>query len=271
MLVDLHIHTTASDGTWTPQELIAQAKLHKLGALAVTDHDSVGNVAEAQRLAQAEGLKFLTGAELNSTKAGLNFHVLGYCIDINNKPLTELMAYNEQLLRDKDVQSIELLEKEGWPVSSAEFAHYDYDRSRGGWAALAYLIDKGLCTGVHDFFQRIFTPEHELGFPEFPSIAEVIKTIHGAGGLAICAHAASGFHGPGLDNVINLLRSEDFDGFECFHSNHTEADTTRLLQHCKKHGLLITGGSDCHGSFVANRYLGQPQIDSSELNLPGIF
>lgn len=271
MLIDLHIHTTASDGTWTPQELIEQAKLNQLGAIAITDHDSVGNVAEAQHLALAAGLKYIPGTELNSTKAGINFHVLGYGIDICNKPLVELMTYNEQLLRDKDVQSIALLEKEGWAVSSAEFAHYSYDRRRGGWAALAYLIDKRLCTGVNDFFKRIFTPEHDLGFPEFPSISEVIKLIHGAGGVAICAHAASGFHGPGLDNVINLLRDENFDGFECFHSNHTEADTARLLQHCHKHKLLISGGSDCHGTFVPNRFLGKPNVDSSQIYLPGLL
>lgn len=271
MFIDLHIHTTASDGTWTPSELITQAKLHNLGAIAVTDHDSIDNVAEAQRLALSAGLKFIPGSELNSTKAGINFHVLGYGIDIHNPRLTKLMRYNIELLRDKDIQSIVLLEQEGWPVSATEFAYYTYDRRRGGWAALAYLIDKGLCTGVNDFFQRIFTPEHDLGFPEFPSIAEVIDTIHQAGGVAICAHAASGFHGPGLDNVINLLRAEKFDGFECFHSNHTAADTKRLLEHCHKHNLLISGGSDCHGTFVPGRTLGQPRVDSSQIYLPHLL
>lgn len=271
MKVDLHIHTTASDGTWTPEELIEQAKLHKLGAIAVTDHDSVDNVAKTHQLALANGIKYIPGVELNSTKADINFHVLGYGLDITNKPLQELMQHNIKLLENKDVQSIQLLEKEGWPVSTAEFLHYTYDPRRGGWAALAYLIDKGLCTGVNDFFKRIFTPEHDLGFPEFPSIEEVIACIHQAGGVAICAHAASGFHGPGLDNVINLLRNEKFDGFECFHSNHTEADTARLLQHCHKHNLLISGGSDCHGAFVPGRTLGKPNVDYSQIYLPGLL
>ena len=123
MKIDLHIHTTASDGTWTPEELLTEAKKVGLGALAVTDHDSVGNVLATQQLARVAGLKFLTGVELNSTKAGLNFHVLGYGLDIENKALQELMANNIQLLEDVDVGSIALLEKEGWPVSVAEFAH----------------------------------------------------------------------------------------------------------------------------------------------------
>lgn len=268
MFVDLHIHTTASDGTWTPSELIAQAKLAHLGAIAITDHDSVDNVAEAQVLAQAAGLRYLCGTELNSTKAGLNFHVLGYGIDIHNKALKELMAYNIKLLADKDRDSIVFLERDGWPVSAKEFTHYDYDHRRGGWRALAYLIDKGLCTDVNDFFKRIFTPEHDLGFPEFPSIAQVIDVIHGAGGIAICAHAASGFHGPGLDHVLQLLQEEKFDGFECFHSCHTEEDTARLLEHCHKHGLYISGGSDCHGTFVPSRHLGEPKVHISQIRLP---
>ena len=267
MRADLHIHTTASDGTWTPAELVEQALGVGLGALAVTDHDSVANVAETTRLAKEAGLKFLPAAEICSTKADLSFHILGYGIDIHNKRLLELMAHNEALLDQKDVDSIMMLERDGWAVSSAEFAHYDYDRRRGGWRALAYLIDKGLCTGVNDFFQRIFTPEHDLGFPEFPPISEVVDAIHGAGGVAICAHAASGFHGPGLERVMELLRVERFDGFECYHSGHNAEGTERLLRHCHKHHLLISGGSDCHGTFVPGRRLGEPYVETSMLDL----
>ena len=203
---DLHIHTTASDGTWTPAELIAEAQKQQLGLIAVTDHDSVANVAEAMTLAAAAGITLLPAAEICSTKEDLSFHILGYGIDIHNKQLLELMQHNEALLEQKDVDSIHLLARDGWPVDEAEFARYTYDRHRGGWRALAYLIDKGLCTGVSDFFQRIFTPEHDLGFPEFPAISEVITAIHAAGGAALCAHAASGFHGPGLERVLDILR-----------------------------------------------------------------
>lgn len=264
---DLHIHTTASDGTWTPEELIRQAQKCGLGLLAVTDHDSVANVAAAGRLAAQAGIKFLLASEICSTKGDLSFHILGYGIDIGNKPLLELLRHNEALLEQKDVDSIRLLARDGWDVDEAEFARYTYDRRRGGWRALAYLIDKGLCTGVGDFFNRIFTPEHDLGFPTFPSIEEVIRTIHNSGGLAFCAHAASGFHGPGLEKVMDLLRTENFDGFECYHSNHSEEKARRLLAHCCKHKLLISGGSDCHGTFVPGRHLGEPYVDTAMLDL----
>lgn len=268
---DLHIHTTASDGTWTPAELIAQAQRVGLGALAVTDHDSIANVAETYRLAKLAGLKFIPAAEICSTKNGISFHVLGFGIDIGNKNLLELLHSNEALLAQKDVDSIAMLERDGWDVSMAEFEGYDYERRRGGWRSLAYLQDKGLCRDVNDFFKRIFTAEHNLDFPEFPPICEVIKAIHEAGGVALCAHAASGFHGPGLERVLQMLKEEPFDGFECYHSGHSDEAAQALVRYCKDKGLLISGGSDCHGTFVPGRNLGEPEVYVEDLYLPGLL
>jgi len=271
MRADLHIHTTASDGTWDPVQLVRELKREGIGAFAVTDHDSTDNVAEAAALAQAEGLVFLPGVELNSTKNGHNYHILGYGVDIDAPALKELCAYNSALLLKKDDDSIRILEEEGWPVSLEEFRHYSYDRHRGGWGSLAYLEDKGLCKGVGDFFGRIFTSEHNLGFPDFPSVREVISVIHQAGGAAICAHLASDFHGPGLSACLPQMMEEKPDGFECYHSNHSEENSRLLAGHCRKNGLMISGGSDCHGLFVPSRHLGIPRINAEDLHLPGIL
>ena len=193
--VDLHIHSTASDGTWTPQELVNAAQAAGLGLIAVTDHDSTANVAETMRIAAANGIKCLPGVEVCSTKDGMSFHILGYGIDTANKPLQELLAHNTYLLEKKDDDSVQLLIKQGWPLDFKEFQNYTYDRRRGGWKSLAYLIDKGLCSGVNDFFKRIFTAENDLGFPEFPPISEVIAAIHGAGGAALCAQQVTAVGG----------------------------------------------------------------------------
>ena len=269
--VDLHIHSTASDGTWTPPEVVAAALAAGLGAIAVTDHDSVANVAATHELAVAAELKFIPGAEICSTKDDFCFHILGYGIDVTNKRLLDLLEHNERLLNSKDDESIKMLIERGWPLDFEEFLRYDYDRRRGGWKALAFLQDKGLCGDVNDFFSRIFTKEHDLGFPVFPSIKEVVDAIHAAGGVALCAHAASSFHGPGLAATLLELAKEDFDGFECYHSGHSKEDTAALLTYCRQHQLLVSGGSDCHGSFVPSRALGRPVIDSSDLNLPGLL
>lgn len=269
--VDLHIHSCASDGTWTPTELVAAAQSAGLGAIAVTDHDCVANVDAVMRAAKDAGLHCLTGVEVCSTKDEFSFHILGYGIDTQNKALLDLLAHNDGLLRQKDDDSIKILIKHGWPLDFDEFEHYSYNRCRGGWKALAYLEDKGLCKGVQDYFAHIFTAENELGFPVFPSIAEVVNIIHGAGGVALCAHAASSFHGPGLAKTLLELMSEPFDGFECYHSGHSPEDTRVLLAHCRSEGMLISGGSDCHGRFVPGRPLGQPEIYDGDLFLPGLL
>ena len=271
MRADIHIHTTASDGTWGPAELVSKVQTAGIEVFAVSDHDHTGNVAETGRIAKNAGLVFLPAVELNSTKDGHNYHILGYGIDTANAVLQELCSHNRELLEQKDNDSIHMLVKRGWPVSMEEFKEYRYDRRRGGWRALAYLQDKGLCGDVADFFTRIFTAENNLGFPEFPSVGEVVRVVHQAGGLALCAHIASDFHGAGLQECLPRLLDEELDGFECYHSGHKTSDSYLLAHYCQRHGLCISGGSDCHGSFVAARHLGEPLIDTSMLSLPGLL
>lgn len=266
-LVDLHLHTIASDGSWTAKETVEEALKTGLGTMAITDHDSVASVAEAKNLATREGIKFYTGTEMCSTFNGHCFHILGYDLDIENKILLEHLAYNTYLLEKKDEDSIILLEKLGWPVSLKEYNAYEYDRTRGGFKSLMYLIDKGLCKDMRDFFTRIFTKENALDFPTFPTIEETIATIHGAGGKALLAHAASSFHGPGLTKTLEALGDKPFDGFECYHTAHNEEDTKMLLQYCTEKGLLISGGSDCHGRLGDGRIMGKPAIFEENIKL----
>lgn len=268
MRADLHIHTTASDGTWDPDQVVKAVCSTGIKFFAISDHDSVANVAETKALAENKGLEFITGVELNSTKDGHNYHILGYGIDINNRQLLELCQHNQELLEQKDDDSIRNLIDRGWALSMNEFKEYTYDAHRGGWKALAYLQDKGLCGDVNDFFRRIFTEENDLDFPDFPAISEVVQVIHNAGGIALCAHLASDFHGAGMQEYLPRLTCEALDGFECYHSGHS-AENSRLLEHyCRRHKLYISGGSDCHGSFVKNRHLGVPFIDTKMLYLP---
>ncbi|MBQ9698920.1 MAG: PHP domain-containing protein [Acidaminococcaceae bacterium] len=268
MRADLHIHTTASDGTWDPSQVVEAVSRTGIQFFAISDHDSVANVEATRILAKQYGLCFISGVELNSTKDGHNYHILGYGIDIKNKILLELCRHNQSLLEQKDDDSIRNLIARGWPLSMEEFAGYTYNLHRGGWKALAYLQDKELCRDVNDFFKRIFTAENDLGFPDFPSIAEVVKVIHEAGGIAICAHLASDFHGAGMQEYLPRLVNENLDGFECYHSGHSPESSKLLAHFCRRHKLYISGGSDCHGSFVPTRHLGIPVIDTEMLYLP---
>ena len=114
MRADLHIHTTASDGTWDPAQVVEAVCAAGIGVFAVSDHDSVANVEETKLLAAQAGLCFLPGVELNSTKDGHNYHILGYGIDSHNTALLELCRHNQRLLEQKDVDSVRNLIERGW-------------------------------------------------------------------------------------------------------------------------------------------------------------
>lgn len=267
MRVDLHIHTDASDGCDNPRSLLEKARALDLGLIAVTDHDSVGNVEGMLDLALEYGIKVLPGVEISATKCDKDFHILAYNIDVQNKVLREVIAYNNQTLTEKDVDTIKRLQELGWAVNEAEYYAYQAPAGIGGWQALNYLKSKGLCSGVNDFFTRIYVKENGLGFPTFIKPSEVIAAIHGAGGLAILAHAGSSFHGLGMEMPFAVFADECLDGYECYHPGHDQQSTEILLAHCAANGLLSTAGSDYHGEFAPGRNLGVPEVYARQLNL----
>lgn len=267
MNVDLHIHTTASDGSWTPQQLVCELQRSKIGFFAITDHDSIANVLATEQLARAVGLLFLAGVEISATMAGKSVHILGYGIDPRSQSLQNLLRHNTQLLEAADDDTVRKLIKEGFPIDYDEYCTYRHEPARGGWKSLNYLVDKGLCRNVDDFFSRVFTAERGIGFPSFPSPAEIIGIIQAAGGVAVLAHPGSAFHGTILEESLDDFAREDIGGVECFHPSQDAATTRRALAWCNRHGKLITGGSDCHGSFVEQRRLGHPPITLAELRL----
>jgi predicted metal-dependent phosphoesterase TrpH len=270
MKVDLHIHTTASDGSWTPEKLLAEIRKADIGLFAVTDHDTVGNIAPARQMAAAAGIEFLPGVEISTTTGGRTFHILGYGIDPSSEDLRRLLQRNIELLESVDHDSIRKLIADGFPIDYAEYCTYRHDPARGGWKSLSFLVDKGICRDVRDFFDNLFTTERGLAFPDYLPPAEVVGAIKAAGGAAILAHPGSGFHGPVLEETLDHFAHIDIDGVECFHPGHDDATTRRVVAWCRKNGLLITGGSDCHGNFVPQRRLGVPLIRLEQLQLGGL-
>ncbi|BBB91474.1 MAG TPA: PHP domain-containing protein [Methylomusa anaerophila] len=267
MKVDLHIHTTASDGSWTPSRLIDEVGKAGIGLFAVTDHDTTQNIAETGRLAAAAGLAFLPGVEVSSTLGNQSFHILGYGIDPDNEELRRLIAWNTQLLAEADHNSIRKLIADGFAIDYGEYAAYQHDPARGGWKSLSFLIDKGFCRDVNDFFSRLFTAERGIRFPDFPPPAKAIQAIRSAGGSPVLAHPGSSFHGTSLDETLDFFGKEDIAGVECFHPSHDAATTRRVIAWCQRNGLSITGGSDCHGDFVSKRRLGRPSIHLEQVRL----
>jgi 3',5'-nucleoside bisphosphate phosphatase len=266
MRVDLHIHSQASDGTWTPEQLVEHVCATGIELFAAIDHDSVASVAACETLARRAGIHFLRGVEICSTLNGNLYHILAYGIDPANASLLRLLDSNQQQHDITDIEGLQILQRDNFPVSLSDFEIYKNNPARGGWKALNYLIDRGLCTGVDDCFNRLFGKHRPMPFPVFPSPAEVLPTIAAAGGVPILAH-------PGAqwinieEEVLEEFRRVGIRGLECYTSYHNVDATRRFVEWCRRHDLLITGGSDCHGDYAAGRKLGVPSISLTDLRL----
>jgi predicted metal-dependent phosphoesterase TrpH len=263
------MHTTASDGRWSPQALIDQVQEAGIELFAVTDHDSLGALAQTAILAREAGLRFLPGVEISTRLNGQAYHLLAYGIDPEDTSLQDFVRVNETRLISASDEGVRLLAQAGYPVSLDEYATYTWDRRRGGWRALNYLIDRGLCHNVGSYFDELFAGDVKHPQAEFAPLQEAIAVARAAGGVVVLAHPGASFY-----NGLDIARLDDLvdmgiQGLECYATYHDDATTDWFLNYCRSRGLLVTGGSDCHGGF-AGRTLGVPRVYTSQLRLGAI-
>ena len=267
MKADLHLHTNASDGTWTPEALVENIIRAGITVFAVTDHDSVENVALTSDLVRDTSLKFIRGVEINTTENGHIFHILGYNIDPENELLREILMINRKTMADRDERSIRILQGMGYPVSLDEFLAYENNPDRGGWKALNYALDKGLCRNHKDYFMLFGEKRSGLGIEGCARPEAAIAAVKSAGGIPVLAHPGSGMYGDNPQETVSLAIEIGVEGIECFHPENGTETTEYCLEFCRRKRLYITGGSDCHGTFVKERWLGRPDIDLDRLVL----
>jgi 3',5'-nucleoside bisphosphate phosphatase len=263
---DLHLHTTASDGRWTPEQLINEIRRAGIGLFAVTDHDSLDSLAQTGQLVRGSGLRFLPGVELSARLNGHGYHLLAYGFDPDDQNLVALVEANNARLAASGDQAVRMLAQRGYPISLDDYSDYIWDRRRGGWKALNFLIDRGICRDVHSYFGETFAGELSHPQPEFPAPEEVIAVARQAGGVVILAHPGVLFYN-GIDTRrLDALVDMGIEGIECYSFHHDEAAARHFLAYSRSRNLLVTGGSDCHGGF-AGRPLGMPPIYASALRL----
>jgi predicted metal-dependent phosphoesterase TrpH len=264
--VDLHLHTTASDGRWTPEELVAEVQRSGIDLFAVTDHDSLGSLAATAGCVQGNALRFLPGVEISARLHGQLYHLLAYGFDRTDPALNALVEANEARLLSSNDEAIRLLIQAGYPISLDDYATYSWDRRRGGWKAVNFLIDRGLCGDVQSYFGRLFGGELAHPQADFPPPEQVITIARQASGVVVLAHPGAGFYNGTDDRQLDQLLGMGLQGLECYSFHHSEATTRHFLDYCRRRDLLITGGSDCHGGF-AGRALGVPPVYVSDLRL----
>lgn len=268
--IDLHIHTSASDGSWEPEYIIKIAKQSNVSLISITDHDEISNVLKTKNLAQKNNISFLTGVEISSLYNGELYHILGYGMDLQNKALNELLDKNKYNLEKKDTDFIKLLIKKGYNIKFKDYEKYEHKSSRGGWKALSFLIDAGLCKDINDFFNNLYNLQEDKSQPDFPISENVVKVIKSSGGIPVLAHPYYTPSDVSVSKRLGIFYGMGIEGFECYHPNHNQAITEECVKWCKANKTIITSGSDCHGDFIKTRHIGIPECYLNDLYLGGL-
>ena len=255
--VDLHLHSRFSDGTYTPEELVAQARRCELAAIALTDHDSVEGCAATAQACAAAGIEFVAGAELTAEQDGNELHLLGYFIDMQNGRLLTQIARFQAVRQDRIREMVSRLNKLKVPLSAEAVFVLANCRAPGRPHVARALVQAGLCGNLDEAFERFLKKNRPAWVPKFKmSAGEAIDLIHQAQGVAVLAH-------PGLnrtDEVIPGLVEAGMDGIECFHTKHSTATSEHYLELADRFHLLVTGGSDCHGLSKGRPLIGTVKV-----------
>jgi predicted metal-dependent phosphoesterase TrpH len=246
-LIDLHTHTTESDGRCAPGELVARAAAAGVTVLAVTDHDTVGGCAAAAAACAAAGVKFVTGIEITAMRGDHDVHVLGYFIDVAAPGLHTFLSQQRRQRIDRVRQIVAKLATLGIQLDTETIlrpAVQDPGKAAGRpWIARA-LVAGGHVASTDDAFDRWLARGKPAFVPRLgASPAEVIARIHEANGLASLAHPRLVGH----DEWIEDLVSDGLDALEAYHSEHDSAETARYVAMASAMDIAVSGGSDFHG------------------------
>jgi 3',5'-nucleoside bisphosphate phosphatase len=263
-LIDLHLHTTASDGRLTPGELVARVLDAGITTFAVTDHDTVAGVGEAADAARAAGLEFVSGIEVTAVHDGRDVHLLGYFIDAADEALAAFLTDQRARRVDRVKEIGERLARLGAPVNIERViarASHKPGASVGRPAVARALVRAGHVQSVHEAFERFLGADRPAYVPRSGEAPDrVVQRIHAAGGLASMAH-------PGVTNkplVLRELIDAGLDAVEVYHSDHPPEVQRHLLAFAEAHALFVTGGSDFHGDESRDRPLGRSTLPRPE-------
>jgi len=245
--IDLHLHTTVSDGRSTPDELVAEAAAAGLSTIAVTDHDTTGACAQVAAAAHARGMSWIPGIEITAVHEGRDVHMLAYFFDTAGVELSEFLERQRVDRRRRLFVMADVLERIGVPIDREPLnaaAANSTGRSPGRPLLADGLIRAGHVKNIAEAFERYLGD----GRPAFisregASPVEVVALIKRAGGITSIAH-------PGKlrrDDLIPVLAAAGMDAIEVNHPDHDDLATARYAHLARQYSLLVTGGSDYHG------------------------
>jgi predicted metal-dependent phosphoesterase TrpH len=247
VVIDLHLHTTASDGRCTPWELVDRVVEAGITVMAVTDHDTTGAVADVQAYAHERGISAIAGIEITANEEGRDIHILGYFIDPGHAPFVEVLQRQRTIRRERVEAIGARLAELGMPIdvpALIEATAQQSGKSLGRPQIARAMIQAGHVTSVREAFDHWLATDRPAFIPRSgPAPEDVIAIVHAAGGLVSLAHPGR----TGIDPRIIPLHAAGLDAIEVYHSDHDEATVRRYYWMACDLGLLMTGGSDYHG------------------------
>jgi predicted metal-dependent phosphoesterase TrpH len=247
--IDLHLHTTHSDGSLLPADVLRLAHEAGVTALAITDHDIVSGIPEALAVGAELGIEIVPGVEISSRVGNSELHILGYCIRWQDQELNRRLATLRESRHSRNPQIIERLRALGLEVTYEEVRTLAGTDSVGRPHIARLLMDKKYVTSAKDAFDRYLADGRPAYVArELPQPADAIAWIREAGGVAVLAHPTwAKVSGEGLNTLLTTLKAEGLGGIEVHYSTHTKRQTAEYLDLAKRLDLLVTGGSDFHG------------------------
>lgn len=248
---DLHLHTNHSDGSDTPRRVLERAAAIPLAAVAITDHDTVSAYEEAAAAAAELGTEFLSGVEISAQRGRVEVHLLGLGVDPRNEVLAGALLRLRDSRHVRAGEMVERLRNQGILLDLDAVRARASAQAVGRMHVAAELCAHGFTRTVQEGFDRFLNFGRPAYVPkQAVSVEEALAWIHASGGLAFIAH-------PGLNSALRgelpALLSLAVDGIEAYHVSHSAGETEGFLELARSRGLLVSGGSDCHGTVKGRR------------------
>ena len=269
MMIDLHIHSkNCSDGAMFIEEIVKEAKARNIGLMSITDHDIIDCQKKAEALSKKNGIKYVYGIELSVSRSYpehtkdklIPLDLLGYEYDINNNELKKKLQQLRNYREERATKILELMnsefEKEGiHKITTDDWSQIQAsaDGVIGRPHIADYLVKKRIVRNIQEAFEKYLV---KCNVPKYPLyVEEASRLVRNAGGIVVLAHPNDP-HGISLVKLTKSLQKQTeiiedtllkhIDGIECWHSRNTAETTKHYVNFAKKHGLIMTGGSDCH-------------------------
>jgi predicted metal-dependent phosphoesterase TrpH len=255
---DLHLHTSYSDGTYSASELIEKAKKAGLACISVVDHDTVAGTDDVIECAGHKGIEAIAGIELTCECDGLEIHILGYLIDYKNKELIERLEVLRKVRIGRIHKITRRLKSLDIPLEADTVFGLAGRGTVGRLHVARAMVNEGLVGSTTEAFRKYIgekCPAYIAGFRLAPK--DGIGLIKRVGGIPVLAHPYS----LNRDELIPQLVDYGLMGLEAYYPEHKAPMVERYLKLAKKYGLLVTGGSDCHGSA-------KPEVKLGSLKIP---